>query len=105
MADQDVRKVYKKMVFPEHLTKYKNLYKIVYAGDFINQAIFTDDELLYGIDRLSKAGFIEEKKDSLLPTSKLNKLYKEATINQKSVSRDAALRIFAYILQTKLPWE
>ncbi len=68
-------------------------------------AIFTDDELLDGISHLSKAGLIEEKDGYLLPTSKLENLYKNITAKMQHVSRDVALHISANILQTKLPWQ
>ena len=103
--DQDVLKAYKQMGFSEKLARYKNLTQIVFMGDFLNHAIFTDDELLDSISRLSKAGLIEEIDGFLLPTSKLENLYKNATAKMKSVSRDVALQIFAKILQTKLPYD
>ncbi len=105
IENKDIPKSYKKMIFSEQLTKYKNLYHIIFAGDFINHAIFNDDELLDGIDRLLKLGYIENKDNFLLTTEKLKNLYKEITKKMKSVSRDTALGIFANILQTKLPYE
>lgn len=102
---QELTKADKKMVFPKSLTKYKNLFEIVFAGDFINHSIFLASELIDGITRLTKRGFIEEKDGFLITTEKTVKLYKEATSKMKRVSRDTALRIFAKILQTKLPYE
>ena len=104
-AAKDVPKAYKKMNFTEQLTKYKNLYRIIYAGDYINRAIFTNSELIDGIDRLTKMGYIEEKESFLLTTKKLKNRYEKATAKMKSVSLDTELHIFANILQTRLPWE
>ena len=95
-----VSKDYKKMDFSERLTKYKNLYQIIDMGDYINRAIFTEDELLKGIARLLKAGFIEEKDRVLVVTDKVKKTYEEATSNNKDASIKEALKVFRMMLQT-----
>ena len=95
-----VAKPYKKIVFSERLTKYKNLYQIIESGDYINRAIFTEDELLEGITRLLKVSFIEEKDQVLVVTNKVKKMYEEATSKKKDVSIKEALQVFRTMLQT-----
>jgi hypothetical protein len=98
-----VVKPYKKFEFSERLTRYKNLYQIIERGDFLNRAIFTEDELLKGITRLLKAGLIEEKAGILLVTNKVKKIYEEATSKREDVSIKEALQVFRMMLQTESP--
>lgn len=95
-----VVKAYKKIEFSEHLSKYKNLYQIIERGDYLNRAIFTEDELLEGITSLLKDGFIEERDRILVVTNKVKKIYEEATSKKKDVSVKEALQVFKMILKT-----
>ncbi len=95
-----VSEAYKKMGFSERLTKYKNLYQIIDMGDYLNRAIFTEEELLEGITRLLKAGFIEEKDRILVATNKVKKIYEEATSKKEDVTVKEALHVFRMMLQT-----
>ena len=95
-----VVKAYKKIEFSEHLSKYKNLYQIIERGDYLNRAIFTEDELLEGITSLLKDGFIEERDRILVVTNKVKKIYEEATSKKKDVSGKEALQVFKMILKT-----
>ena len=96
-----VSKPYKKKYsFSERLTKYKNLYQIIERGDYLNRAIFTEDELLEGITRLLKADFIEEKDQALVVTNKVKRIFEEATSKMEDVSVKEALQVFRMMLQT-----
>lgn len=70
--DHKIPSSYTNIDFPESLKKYKNIYEIVYMGDFINRAIFTEDELLNGIKRLTNGGYVTEQDGFLLTTQKFD---------------------------------
>ncbi|MBY9000185.1 MAG: hypothetical protein KGD64_04670 [Candidatus Heimdallarchaeota archaeon] len=103
--DQKVPASYKKMAFPQNLKKYENICEIIYMGDFINRAIFNDDELIDGIKRLTNGGFITEQDGFLLTTQKFEHAYSDATKTMKNISIEAALHVIAGILETKLHYE
>lgn len=103
--EQKATAPYEEMVFHASLKKYKNLFEIVYMGDAINRAIFTNYELIDGIKRLTNAGFITEQNGFLLTTQKFDDAYTAATKTMKHVSVKDGLRIIARILKTRLPSE
>jgi hypothetical protein len=55
------------------------LFNIISAGDAINVAIFTDDELESGFSRLSGGELIIEKENKFFPTAKAIGLYEQAS--------------------------
>ncbi|MHA1112313.1 MAG: hypothetical protein ACTSRE_14505 [Promethearchaeota archaeon] len=96
---------YRKKHFAESLKRYKNLYDIIYMGDFFNHAIFTHNELTDGIKRLTDRGLIREEDGFLLTTEKFEQSYKNATKEMEELTGNDILKVVAGILKTKLPWE
>ena len=90
----EVPEAYHKMISPDDILmkKYKNVLEIIFIGDFINRSIFTQDELIYGIDFLLDKGLIEEKEGYLVTTSEFlpayNKKAKEIKYKKKRMSME-----------------
>lgn len=61
-----------------------SLEQIVAAGDAINHAIFTDDEMESGLYRLSSGGFIEEVNDHFRPSNLTLEKYREISQKRKA---------------------
>jgi hypothetical protein len=59
--------------------------KIVEAGDFINHAIFTDEEFNGGIKRLLETGYIKEGNDKYSVTSKFKSYWNNGISNKQNV--------------------
>ena len=77
-TDDKVPEAYHKMEFPKGLMKqYKNILPIVFMGDFINKAIFTDVELEFGIQYLLDKELITEKEGYLVTSEKFKPAYEE----------------------------
>ncbi|MGH9762637.1 MAG: hypothetical protein ACREDR_28355 [Blastocatellia bacterium] len=64
-----------------------SLARIVAFGDYMNHAIFTEAEMNTGLYRLSKGGYIKERKNGFGPTSKARNKY-EAVAQKKSGLHD-----------------
>ena len=65
--------------------------QIVASGDMYNHAIFTLDELNYGMSKLIENGYVEKRKDRFVLTRKAREFYKA---NKKSEGCiDALLRL------------
>jgi hypothetical protein len=76
--DKHVPVAYHKMEFPEDLmNQYKNILPIVFTGDYINKAIFTDEELKIGIQYLLDKGFITVNEGFLVTSEKFRPAYKK----------------------------
>lgn len=60
-----------------------SLDQIVAAGDFINHAIFTNDEMESGFFRLARGGYIEEVDDNFRPTKLTLEKYEEISRKKK----------------------
>jgi len=58
------------------------------AGDFINHAIFTADELEGGLNRLSAGGFIKERQGLFSATGKVLKAYRKTTTPRRSALKE-----------------
>ena len=58
------------------------------AGDYIEHAVFTEDELGGGLSRLSAGGFIEERKGLFSVTNKVLKAYKKTTTPRRAVYKE-----------------
>ncbi|MHA1950265.1 MAG: hypothetical protein ACW99G_15090 [Candidatus Thorarchaeota archaeon] len=86
------------------LSKYKNIYQVISTGDYINHAIFLDEELIEGIKKLLTGDYIKIENDNLKPSRKTSEYYKSAIGERKRIARDTAIRIFAKLLEVKLDW-
>jgi hypothetical protein len=62
-----------------------NLVEIIAAGDGINMAIFTEDEMESGLYRLTVGGYVEEVGGEFRPTKITSEKYKELTKQKKSL--------------------
>lgn len=60
-----------------------SLDEIVATGDFINHAIFTDDEMESGFYRLTRGGYVEEVDLNFRPTKLTLKKYEEISRKKK----------------------
>lgn len=68
-----------------------NLEEIVAAGDAINHAIFTEDEMESGLYRLSGGGYIEESNGSFKPSSSAADKYRVINAKVKAPLRQMDL--------------
>lgn len=59
--------------------------KIVGAGDFVNHAIFTNDEIESGLYRLTRAGYIQEVEGNFRPTEIALRQYKKTSEKKRAV--------------------
>ncbi|MEJ2452139.1 MAG: hypothetical protein P8047_16000 [Gammaproteobacteria bacterium] len=59
--------------------------KIVEAGDFINHAIFTDEEFNGGIKRLLETGYIKEGNNKYSVTNKFKSYWNNGISNKQNV--------------------
>jgi hypothetical protein len=76
--EEHVPEAYHKMKFPEGLmNQYKNILPIVFMGDYINKAIFTDGELEIGIQYLLDKEFVIEKEGFLVTSDKFKPTYEK----------------------------
>jgi hypothetical protein len=65
-----------------------SLDRVTTAGDFINHAIFTDDELGGGLSRLSAGGFIKEKRGFFSVTNKVLQAYQKTHTPRRKVYKE-----------------
>jgi hypothetical protein len=65
-----------------------SLDQVTAAGDYINHAIFTTDELEGGLGRLSAGGFIKEKKGLFSVTNKVLQAYQKTTTPRRQVYKE-----------------
>jgi hypothetical protein len=73
-----------------------SLDQIVGAGDFINHAIFTNDEMESGFYRLTRGGYVEEVDGNFRPTklalnkyNEISKKKKRAVLGQLDLLRES----------------
>jgi len=64
------------------------LEKIIAAGDWINHAVFNEDELESGLARLTAGGFIKEKNKVFSATLKVRRAYAKTTSRGRAVSKE-----------------
>ncbi|HEY9403916.1 MAG TPA: hypothetical protein VIQ24_14725 [Pyrinomonadaceae bacterium] len=64
------------------------LEQVTAAGDYINHAIFTADELEGGLGRLAAGGFIREKQGLYSITGKVLKAHRKTTTPRRPVYRE-----------------
>lgn len=64
------------------------LEKIIAAGDWINHAVFNEDELESGLARLTAGGFIKEKNKVFFATLKVRRAYTKTTSRGRAVSKE-----------------
>ncbi len=88
-----------KVALPLELSKLKNIYLVISAGDYINHAVFLVDELATGIKNLLDGGFIEIENDFLRPTRKTNEFYDQEVGDRKQITIKTALSIFRKLLE------
>jgi len=62
--------------------------RIIGAGDFINHAIFNQEELESGFSRLTAGGYIEEKDGSFRATAKVIESYRMTTTPRRTVFKE-----------------
>jgi len=67
-------------------------------GDFINRAIFTNSELIDGIEYLLSKGFITEKDSFLKTTEEFVIPYKETTKKMKYTSKRISIDVIEQVL-------
>src|SRR5688572_16073462 len=79
-----------------------NLHEIVAAGDGINHAIFTEEEMESGLYRLSNGGYIEESNGGFRPSSATVDKYRVIHAKAKAPLRQMDL-VSDFIGAT--PWE
>jgi hypothetical protein len=58
------------------------------VGDYINHAIFTDEELEGGLGRLKSAGYVIEENDQFQPTQSVLDWYEQAGPKRRYVHKD-----------------
>lgn len=98
-TDDKVPKLYHKMEFSELLMgKYKNILPIIFMGDFINKAIFTDSELILGIQYLLDREFITIKEGFLVVTEKFEPVYEETSKKMKYKKKKISLDVIKEVL-------
>lgn len=79
-----------------------SLEEIVAAGDGINHAIFTEDEMESGLYRLRSGGYIEESNGSFGPSSTTSNQYKAIHATSKVSLKQ--LNLISDFIGAK-PWE
>ena len=62
--------------------------KIIEVGDGINHAVFTDEELKGGIERLSQGGFVIERDGSFAPARTVIKAYYRKTTPRRAINNE-----------------
>jgi hypothetical protein len=98
--DEEVPEAYHRMNFSKDLlNKYKNILSIVFMGDFINRSIFTDSELIIGIQYLLDKGFITVKEDFIVTTEKFLPAYYETAKKMKYKKKRMSLEVIRQIIQ------
>lgn len=65
-----------------------SLNQVKAAGDFINHAVFTADELTCGLNRLSAGGFIKERRGLFSVTSKVFEAYLKTTTPRRAAHKE-----------------
>ena len=101
--DADGGSYYKKqMRLPPELAKFKNIFQVISAGDYINHAVFLPEELIAGIKNLLAGKFIEIENDKLNPSRKTVEYYDAAVGQRKRIAIATALKIFAELLEVDL---
>jgi hypothetical protein len=94
---------YKKIMrLPPELSKFKNIFQVISAGDYINHAVFLPEELIAGIQKLLAGKFIEIENDKLKPSKKTIEYYENAVSARKRISIATALKIFAELLEVDM---
>jgi hypothetical protein len=78
-----------------------SLEKIIAAGDYVNHAIFTEDELAGGLYRLIRGGDIEEIDGLFRPTSLALEKYEEIFKKKKQLLKQ--LELLRELIGAK-PW-
>jgi len=102
-SDGEVPEAYHKMISPDDvlMKKYKNVLAIIFMGDFINRAIFTQDELIYGIEFLLDNGFIENREGFLITTEKFLLAYNETAKKMKYKKKRMSLEVIRQLIREK----
>jgi len=104
IRDMDVEKVsdlyYKNPLSPE-LSKYKNIYQVMSAGDYINHAVFTNDELTSGVGNLLEGDFVHVVGDCLRPTKSTIDYYEQEVGERKRISKKTLLTITRSLLEVE----
>ena len=68
--------------------KSATLDEIIAAGDWINHAIFNEDELESGLARLTAGGFIKEKNNAFSATQKVKRAYSKTTGSRRIINEE-----------------
>lgn len=98
--DADAFQTYRKKIkLPLELSKFKNIYVMISAGDYINHAVFLVDELTVGIKNLLDRELIEIQNDYLKPTRKTSDFYEKEKGSRKWISIKTALGILEKLLE------
>src|SRR5579871_5703666 len=83
-------------------TSAASLRDIISAGDYINHAIFTYDELATGLKRLAADGLIIDENGNFRPSESTVKSYKHTTTPRRSALKEVE-DIYKFIVsQTKV---
>ncbi|MEK6323922.1 MAG: hypothetical protein AABN33_19935 [Acidobacteriota bacterium] len=62
-----------------------NIEGITEAGDGINHAIFSEEELAGGLSRLTTGGLVREKDGVFFPSSRVKRALSKTTISRRSI--------------------
>jgi hypothetical protein len=100
-SDGEVPEAYHKMISPEDvlMKKYKNVLEIIFMGDFINRSIFTEHELIHGIDFLLDKGLIEDKDGYLITTKEFLPAYNETAKKMKHKKKRMSLEVIRELIR------
>jgi hypothetical protein len=71
-----------------HKEGQANVESIIQNGDFINHAIFTEEELKGWFFRLTKGGYIKENKGEYSPTNITTEAYLKTTTPRRNVFKE-----------------
>ena len=91
----------KKITLPPELEKFRNIYGVIGAGDYIDRSIFLVEELTLGIKNLLDGEYIEIEDGFLKPTRKTNEYLDREQGDQKHVSIKTALNILKQLLEVE----
>ncbi|TFG30100.1 hypothetical protein EU528_08760 [Candidatus Thorarchaeota archaeon] len=100
--DADSTSTYKETIkLPPELSKFKNIYHIISAGDYIDRSTFSIDELISGTKKLQDGGFIKIENDRFKPSKKTDDYFDNELGKRKHVSIRTALAIFKKMLDVE----
>jgi hypothetical protein len=89
----------KKYPMPPELERFRNIYGVIGAGDYIDRGTFLVEELSVGIKNLLDGGYIEIEDGFLKPTRKTNEYFDREQGDRKHVSIRTALDILKQLLE------